>query len=101
MRNIGLGAMAGANLTTGSNNIVIGYNVNLPSATGSYQLNIGNLIFGTGINGTENAISSGKIGIGTAAPAARLHVAGDGRFEGRVRIAPQGDVDMGPFTQEP
>jgi hypothetical protein len=41
-----------ANLSTGSQNILIGNNVSLPSATASGQLDIGNIIYGTGITGT-------------------------------------------------
>lgn len=72
--NIIIGFMTGDNLTTGSNNILIGYDINVPVITGSNQLSIGNLIFGTGIDGTGAAISSGNIGVGVITPLARLHV---------------------------
>ncbi|MBI2513266.1 MAG: hypothetical protein HYV96_14915 [Opitutae bacterium] len=42
-----------------------------------------------------------NVGIGTTAPTAKLHVNGSTRFEGPVRIAPQGDLEMGEFTTEP
>jgi len=56
--------------------------------------------------------SAGDVGIGTTSPQARLHVSGSakvtssltaasGRFDGPVRIAPQGDLSMGSFTSEP
>ena len=61
-----------ANLTTGSQNILIGNNISLPSATANGQLNIGNIIFGTGITGTGSTVSTGFIGIGTTSPSARL-----------------------------
>ena len=65
--NIALGHKAGENLTTGSNNIIIGANIDAPSATGNDQLNIGNLIYGN--------LSSGNVGIGTTDPAYPLEMA--------------------------
>ena len=58
--------MAGSGITTGSNNIAIGYNAQVPSGTASNQLNIGNWIYGNG----------GNIGIGTSAPGQKLTVSG-------------------------
>jgi hypothetical protein len=63
-----------ANLTTGSQNIMIGNNISFPSATASGQLNIGNIIYGTGVTGTGSTISNAKIGIGTTSPLTRFHV---------------------------
>ncbi len=63
-----------ANLTTGSQNILIGNNISLPSATANGQLNIGNLIYGTGLDGVGSTLSTGNIGIGTTSPHARLSV---------------------------
>jgi len=45
-----------ANLTTGSQNILIGNNISLPSATASGQLNIGNIIYGTNVTGTGSTL---------------------------------------------
>lgn len=63
------------------------------------------LAFYTGYNNnpTEQVRidENGKVGIGTSAPSAKLHVAGTARFDGPVRIAPQGDLSMGEFTAEP
>lgn len=80
--NIGLGYQAGfdsnaggtaVGITTGSRNLMLGINTGLPNQTGNDQMNIGNIIFGTGINGTfTNPI--GNVGIGTSAPTTRLHV---------------------------
>src|SRR3989344_874372 len=75
--NLFLGNQAGDNVTTGSSNIMIGYNIDAPSATASNQLNIGNLIYGTNINGTGTTLSSGNIGIGTTSPYAKLSVVGE------------------------
>ena len=43
----------------------------------SYGLNIGNLIYGTGVNGTGNTLSTGNIGIGTTTPSQKLTVVGN------------------------
>jgi hypothetical protein len=74
--NIGIGFKAGDEITTGSNNIIIGYDIDAPEDEGSNQLSIGNLIFGTDIDGTEKTISTGNIGIGEKAPIEKLEVAG-------------------------
>ena len=58
-------------------NIIIGDSISFPSATDSNQLNIGNIIYGTDINGTGNTISAGNIGIGTQAPSEKLEVVGN------------------------
>jgi hypothetical protein len=72
--NILLGYQAADNLTTGANNIVIGYDVDIASTTRSNQLNIGNLIFGTGVDGAGTSLSSGNIGIGTTTPGSRFAI---------------------------
>ncbi|MBM3272028.1 hypothetical protein FJY94_01955, partial [Candidatus Kaiserbacteria bacterium] len=71
-----------ANLTTGSQNILIGNNISLPSATASGQLNIGNIVFGTGITGTGSTLSTGNVGIGTTTPWGKLSITGSGTGTG-------------------
>lgn len=75
--NIAIGDSAGDN-ATGSYNIAIGRNVNVPTAAGNQQLNVANVLFGTGIyNGgsfSSTPVSGGKIGILNNAPAYTLHV---------------------------
>ncbi|MDD5627182.1 MAG: hypothetical protein PHW01_04225, partial [Patescibacteria group bacterium] len=71
--NILLGYQAGDNLTTGAKNIVIGYNIDAPTATSANTLNIGNLIFGTGLTGS-GATSAGSVGIGTTTPSYKLDI---------------------------
>ncbi len=74
-----LGYQAGYGITTGSYNIIIGQNVEAASTTASQQLNIGNLIYGTGLyNGStvSSAPVSGNVGIGTSTPNQLLTVVG-------------------------
>lgn len=71
-----IGHTAGDNITTGARNIIIGYNTDAPSATGSDQLNIGNTIYGN--------LSTGMIGIGTTSPFAKLSVAGNIYADGTI-----------------
>ncbi|MBU0572402.1 MerR family transcriptional regulator [Patescibacteria group bacterium] len=66
--NVLLGYQAGDNLTSGGTNIVIGYDIDAPLATSTQTLNIGNLIFATGLDGIGTTISSGNVGIGTTNP---------------------------------
>jgi len=70
---VAIGYQAGDNLTSGSKNIIIGTDIDAPSATTDNQLNIGNIIFGTGVSGTGSTIA-GLIGIGTTSPGAQLQV---------------------------
>lgn len=64
--NIALGFMAGDVLTTGSKNIYIGYDIDARAVDESNKLNIGNLIFGDGVDAIGTGISSGNVGIRTA-----------------------------------
>lgn len=76
-RNIGLGYHAGDEIETGEYNIFIGYDIEGTSSGQSNTLNIGNLLFGNGVDGTGTTISSGNIGIGNNDPYYKLDVAGD------------------------
>ncbi len=80
---IGAYTNSGSGITSGSNNILIGYDNTLPSM-GNNQLNIGNLIFGTGL-GISGAMATGSVGIHTAAPQSELHVYG-----GEVQVGSSG-----------
>jgi hypothetical protein len=68
------------NLTTGSQNIKIGDNISFASTTANGQLNIQNIIFGTGNLAVGAVVSTGNIGIGTATPSAQLTTTGSVRF---------------------
>jgi hypothetical protein len=75
-KNTALGFLAGGNgLTGGNNNIAIGANTDLSPYGESNQMNIGNAIFGTGMNGSRTA-PAGNIGIGTSTPTSTLEVNG-------------------------
>ena len=74
--NTALGASVGSTtLTTGTGNILIGTSsaVTTPAAATSNFLNIGNIIFASGMTGTLTA-PAGNVGIGTASPSANLEV---------------------------
>ena len=58
-----------------SGNLVLGNSVNLPSASGSNQVVIKNIIFATGASGTGTTIA-GSVGIGVNAPTGRLNIRG-------------------------
>jgi hypothetical protein len=70
--NTAIGLQANFNNTTGSYNLVIGAFVNVPTATASGQLNIGNVLYGTGLYQTASNSSTpttaGAISIGVTAP---------------------------------
>jgi len=73
--NIHIGAYAGQ-ATTGGNNILIGRQIEAPILSNDNQLNIGNLIYGTGL-GYGTTAATGNVGIGTAAPSRNLHIHAD------------------------
>ena len=85
-QNTFLGYKTNDGVSTGSHNIVIGHDIDLPDANADNQLNIGNLIFATGVDGSGSTISNGNVGIGTTAPSERLHVAGNILATGNVSV---------------
>jgi hypothetical protein len=70
---LGTEQTTGTGITTGSGNILIGNGYAGLTNTGSNQLNIGNLIFGTSV-GTGSTLGTGNVGIGTTSPFATLSV---------------------------
>ena len=94
-----IGGGAGQTLTTGGGNIVIGVgainNVDTPAANTSNFLNIGNVIFATGMTGSV-ASPAGNVGIGTTSPAAALDVNGAIDIKGQNGISfPSSDSTAG------
>lgn len=78
--NTAIGAFAGDAITTGQQNIIIGYNIDAPLATDNGQIVIGNLIYGIDATGqSANISSSGKIGIKDSVPDYDLDVNGQMR----------------------
>ena len=76
--NIFVGYYAGDNATAGAEgNILIGKDLDLQTSNGDNQLSIGNLIFGTGMDGSGTTVSTGKIGIGMVPVTDKLEVAGN------------------------
>ena len=53
-------------MTTGTDNILIGYNCDVSSPTSTNQMNIGNALFGN--------LSSKSLRVGAVGPTARLHL---------------------------
>jgi trimeric autotransporter adhesin len=70
--NTAIGYQAGLTQTAGDNNIFIGRSTTVANTTGSNQLSIGNTIYGT-----ELALATSKIGIGTSSPTEKLEVSGN------------------------
>lgn len=85
--NIFIGFQSGEALTTGNNNIVIGHDIDLPTDSSSNMLNIGNLVYATGVDGTGTALSSGNVGIGIEAPTEKLDVVGNIKTSGCIYYA--------------
>ena len=72
---IGDNPSAAGGITSGSYNVVIGTDLTIPTNTSSNQLDIGNLIFGTGLT-SGSTLSTGSVGIGVSSPSYNLDVAG-------------------------
>ncbi|NQX82114.1 MAG: hypothetical protein HRT66_09010, partial [Flavobacteriaceae bacterium] len=82
-KNIAIGVKSGKSVK-GNKNIILGYDINLVNNYEDNQLNIGNIIFGTGIDGTGTTMSTGNIGIGVANPTERLEVSGNLKSKGLI-----------------
>jgi len=93
--NVIIGSDAGTNITTGAFNIAMGTSALLAQAEASYQMNIGNNIFGTGLSGSITA-PAGNIGIGSASPKSTLEVMGS--FGGKITVLSSGTVGEKDFT---
>ena len=89
------GKEAGGGNTTGSNNTFVGASasnpgttqVNNSTAVGANALvtQSNSLVLGS-INGNNGATADTNVGIGTTAPAQRLHVVGNGLFSGNLTV---------------
>ena len=86
-QNTFIGEATGSTTATGNGNIAIGYDIALPVNNGSSQLDIGNIIFGTGVNSESSSTPAGLIGIGTSTPAMTFSVQGNGLYSGNLSMA--------------
>ena len=89
--NVMVGFYAGNNVTSGTYNVIMGCRVNAPVATGSGQLNIGNVLYGMDLYKNTGSSSStptvdGRIGIGLTTPTARLHLPAGTTVAGRAPL---------------
>ncbi len=82
---IGYYPTTGVGITSGSNNILIGYDLQKLTQTSSNQLDIGNLIFATGL-ASGTTLSTGSVGIGTSSPSAMLDIGNKGTTLGTLRL---------------
>ncbi|MFC1510591.1 beta strand repeat-containing protein [Candidatus Omnitrophota bacterium] len=96
--NILIGYQAGDALTTGANNILIGYDIDMPSVSSSSMLNIGNLIYATGLDGSGTTLSTGNVGIGSTSPTATLTINGTGEISGGSWTMQTATIDNGVLT---
>ncbi|HIF26224.1 MAG TPA: hypothetical protein EYQ41_08700 [Micavibrio sp.] len=77
--NVMLGYQTGLSLRNGSSNIIIGANVDVSGANAANEMNIGNVIYGSGM---YNA--GAHIGINNSTPNAALDVTGDIEYTGTL-----------------
>ncbi|MEC7029643.1 MAG: tail fiber domain-containing protein, partial [Pseudomonadota bacterium] len=77
--NVMLGYQTGLSLRDGSSNIIIGANVDVSGANAANEMNIGNVIYGSGM---YNA--GAHIGINNSAPDVALDVTGDIEYTGTL-----------------
>lgn len=64
--NISIGFVTG-NINSGSKNLVVGHNASFPSSLLSNQLNIGNVLWGSGCSGTGTTVA-GSLSMGATTP---------------------------------
>ena len=92
--NIGVGYNTGINVA-GTNNIIIGNELSIQNTAADNQLNIGNLIYATGL-GSGATLSTGNVGIGKKDPKSKLAVVGLPVFADNV-AAISGSLTAGDF----
>lgn len=100
--NTSLGYGAGYGITSGQSNIIIGSGVDVPTATVSGQLNIGNVIYGLGFYGSSTVSATptagGVIGIGLGASSStRLVLAGSTTAISSLRVT-SGTAPTSPIS---
>jgi lysophospholipase L1-like esterase len=74
--NLAIGWAAGATLTSCSGCAIMGYNLNFPSTTANGQIDFFNALFMTGSSYSGTTVNSGKMGLFTPAPNSTLQING-------------------------
>jgi hypothetical protein len=99
--NVGNGGVLGS---LGSNNIIIGTNISLPSGT-TNSINLGGVLFGnntySGTTGIPSisAQTQGRIGINVVTPSEALHVSGNIKTDGNLTVTGTTFKGNGSFTK--
>lgn len=87
--NVGNGGTSAGSI--GSNNIIIGTNITLPSGA-TNSMNLGGVLFGintyslTGATPSTGATATGRIGISVVTPTKRLHISGETANDSGLRL---------------
>lgn len=77
-----VGAYSGTAMGSGTNNVLLGYDVELALPNASNQTNLANVIYTTGNATGSTPSATGRVGIGTSTPVTQFHTTGTVRLAG-------------------